>query len=75
MRISADTCNSAFSPLAAYASVWIDGQQVENCILADDELGEVICLKFDTTNKLVLNEFGEPILTVHLGAVEIRIEQ
>ena len=73
MRISTDKDDPGFHPNPFGTKVWLDGEEVRECITADDELGMVVCHELD--------ENGYPFIRPGTGLIalktlfgEVRIE-
>ena len=48
MRISMDEKDSAYDPYkATNAKVYLDGEELKDCLTADEEAGECICFDLD----------------------------
>ncbi|MCW5695781.1 MAG: hypothetical protein KIS96_03490 [Bauldia sp.] len=72
MRISVDKNDPGYRSYASApgVTVFLDGAEVRGCITADEEVGEVVCFRFDSAGRPVLR--GEEIATeVRRGSVRI----
>jgi hypothetical protein len=56
------------------AKVWLDGAQLFNCVTADDEAGEAVCLVVDAEGCPVIDwEAHEYVAVVVRGEVRIEV--
>lgn len=75
MRISADQKDTAFNPLYARTMVYLDGKLLSSVIIADDERGEVTCLKEDHNGCIVTDRNGMFERITLSGTVQIVVSE
>lgn len=74
MRISADKHNDAYFPDAEFSAVFLNGERVLDCILADDERGCVVTLARDDIGNILINyDTAQPYVNMLQGAVKIKV--
>ena len=73
MRISMDKADRGYNTLIGpRAKIFLDGEEVKNCVTADEELGLVICYLVEE-NKLITRG-GRFVMIERHGAVRIVID-
>lgn len=70
MRVSVRKDDAGYRPDAHDFEAFLDGQRVEHCFTADEELGEAHV--FDLSPKTRLSNYSRPAEKVLTGKVEIR---
>lgn len=73
MRVSVDRDDCGYNEIVrvAVSEIILDGQVMQNCITADEELGYVKAYVHDMDGRLI-EENGEPKIIELQGQVEIR---
>ena len=74
MRLSIDPHDPAYDmPAAMFCRVTLDGLELNNCVTADEELGEAIVLETNTAGTLIIQD-GEVIRKTLRGLVRIELD-
>lgn len=78
MRLSVQQEDPDFNPIALSGAieVWLDGVMLNDCICADDAVGEAVCFKRSRTGALLQDFETETFKTeVRRGVVEFKLVQ
>lgn len=71
MRISADKRDRAYTAYHCEATVFLDGNELKDCVTADEELGLCIIFARDTKGELKRNAKNEFVFEQKRGKVKI----
>jgi hypothetical protein len=78
MRISVDESDTGFLPFdqRRSAQVFLNGSAIRECVTADEEAGEAICLKTDANGRLVIDHVADKVAReTRRGTVRVFIPQ